>query len=114
MPKRWESSSEMGEISIVAYRPKPGKADELLALTREHHAILAEQGLVTARRPVIARAGNGTIIEVFEWESGAIERAHSNPAVGELWKRYEAVCEYVPLVTLAESNQMFAGFEPLN
>ena len=83
----------MGTIAIIAYRPKPGKAEELLALTREHHPILQRQGLVTDRAPVIARAADGAIVEVFEWQRGAIERAHSNPAVLELWKRYEAACE---------------------
>jgi len=104
----------MGRIVVVAYRPKPGKADELLALAHEHHSALTAEGLVTARRPVIARASDGTIVEVFEWETGAIERAHTNPAVGELWKRYEAVCDYVPLASLSESAKMFADFEPVN
>ncbi|MFY9720773.1 MAG: hypothetical protein WAK16_14125 [Candidatus Cybelea sp.] len=104
----------MGQVVIVAYRPKPGKDDELLALTREHHSILAGQGLVTGRRPVIMRAKDGTVVEVFEWESGAIERAHGNPAVGELWKRYDAVCDYVPLASLAESTNLFADFEAVD
>ncbi len=104
----------MGQVAIVAYRPKPGKDEELLALTREHHPILAKQGLVTSRRPVIVRAKDGTIVEVFEWEFGAIERAHVNPVVGELWKRYEAVCEYVPLASLTESSNLFAGFEAVD
>ena len=31
-----------------------------------------------------------------------------------LWMRYNAACDYVPLNTLAESAQMFAGFVPVN
>jgi hypothetical protein len=104
----------MGYVVIVAYRPKPGKEDELVALTREHHGILYEQGLVTARPPIIARARDGTLVEVFEWTPGAVERAHSNAAVSELWKRYEAVCDYVPLSALGESANLFAGFEAIN
>ncbi|MBV8068146.1 MAG: hypothetical protein JO113_09215 [Candidatus Eremiobacteraeota bacterium] len=104
----------MGRIVIAAYRPKPGKGEELVALTREHYPILREQGLVTKRRPMIGRAADGTIVEAFEWEAGAIERAHSNPAVLELWKRYEAVCEYVPLAALGESANLFAEFEAVN
>lgn len=104
----------VGEIAVVAYRPKPGCAGDLLELTREHHAILHAQGLVTDRAPIIARAQDGTIVEVFEWKPGAVERAHDNPAVLELWKRYEAVCEYVPLAALPESANLFAGFAALN
>ena len=57
----------MGRVVIVAYRPKPGKADELVALTREHYPILREQGLVTERLPTIGRAADGTIVEAFEF-----------------------------------------------
>jgi hypothetical protein len=104
----------MGQVVIVAYRPKVGKEEELLALTREHYGILREQGLVSPRPPIIVRTKDGTLVEIFEWESGAMERAHANPAVLELWKRYEAACDYVPLSELAESENLFAAFEAVN
>ncbi len=60
------------------------------------------------------RARDGTIVEVFEWASAdAIARAHSNPAVGALWAEFGAVCDYVPLATLAEAGQMFAEFDAI-
>jgi len=102
----------MGHVVIVAYRPKPGKDEALLTLTRDHHGILEAEGLVTQRQPVIARAKDGTVVEVFEWRSAdAVAQAHSNPAVQALWERYAAVCDYVPLAQLPESNDLFAGFE---
>jgi quinol monooxygenase YgiN len=102
----------VGRIVIVAYRPKPGKDKELLALTREHHGILAAQDLVTAGTPVIARASDGTIVEVFEWKSAdAINQAHENPAVQGLWARYAALCDYVPLSQLPETTKLFAEFD---
>jgi quinol monooxygenase YgiN len=101
----------MGRIVIVAYRPKSGKEDALLELTREHHPILLEQNLVTKRKPIIARASDGTIVEVFEWTSkDAMDNAHSNAAVLDLWDRYAKVCDYVKLPDLAESDQLFAEF----
>jgi quinol monooxygenase YgiN len=104
----------MGVFSIACYRPKEGKDDELLQLTREHVPILRKEGLVTERPAYAMRAKDGTIVEVFEWKSNAaIEGAHSNPEVAKLWKRYEAACEYVPLSTLAEAQDMFAGFEAI-
>jgi len=61
------------------------------------------------------RATDGTIVEVFEWKSKeALASAHINPEIQQLWKRYEAVCEYVPLASLKESSDLFAGFEPIN
>ena len=100
-------------IVIVAYKPKPGMEAELLKLTREHVPLLREQGLATDHPVTICQAADGTLIEVFEWAAGAIERAHTNPVVGQLWGRYSAACEYVPLNTLKESADMFAGFSPV-
>jgi hypothetical protein len=101
-------------LVIVAYRPKPGKEEELLQLTREHVPLLRREGLATDR-PVIAGLGkDGTVVEAFEWAAGAVEKAHSNPVVLKLWERYAAACEIVPLNQLAESSTMFASFSPLD
>lgn len=104
----------MGRIVIVGYRPKPGKAEELRALTREHVGILRTEGLATDRPALAMEAKDGTVIEVFEWTSKeAINSAHSNPRVLELWARYAAVCDYVPVGTLDEAGQLFAEFTPI-
>ena len=105
----------MGVLVIVAYRPKPGKEAALLQLTKEHIPALRGQGLVTDRAPYAMRSADGTIIEVFEWKSpAAIDAAHKNPVVLKMWERYGEVCEIVPLVMVKESNNMFAGFEPID
>lgn len=58
------------------------------------------------------RATDGTLVEIFEWQSAdAIRRAHTNPAVLALWAEFEACCEYVPLQSLTEAKQMFAEFD---
>ncbi len=108
--------SNMGGICvIVAYRPKPGKEQELLKLVRERVPTLRKEGLVTDRVPSIMRAKDGTIIEVSEWKSRqAIDAAHKNPNVLAMWERFFAVCDCVPLNTLAEAEEMFAGFEPID
>jgi len=103
-----------GVCVIVAYRPKPGKEQELLAIVRSRVPTLRKEGLVTDRAPVLMRAKNGTLIEVSEWKSReAIDAAHKNPTVLALWDKFFAVCDCVPLETLPESREMFAGFEPL-
>ncbi len=105
----------MGHISIACYRPKQGKRDELQALTNEHVPTLRSLGFATGRAPIIARAEDGTIVEVFEWSSeDAVNRAHSDPKVQELWNRFNAACDYVRLADLSESRDRFAGFEPVN
>jgi quinol monooxygenase YgiN len=101
-------------LVIVAYRPKPGKADILLAEVRDHVHLLRSEGLATDRHPVVMRAKDGTIIEVFEWASpAAIAEAHTNPRVQAMWGRFAACCDYTPLNTLAEAAALFAEFEPV-
>jgi hypothetical protein len=104
-----------GVLVVVAYRPKPGKDALLLELTKKHHAVLHGQGLATDRPAYAMRAADGTIIEVFEWKSqAAIDAAHTNPVVLQMWEKYGGVCEYVPLNTVKESSEMFASFEPID
>lgn len=103
-----------GVCVIVAYRPKPGKEKELLDLVRSRVPTLDKEGLVTDRVPTMMRAKDGTIIEVSEWKSReAIDAAHKNPTVLAMWEKFFAVCDCVPLKTLAEAEEMFAGFEPI-
>ncbi|HVY90654.1 MAG TPA: hypothetical protein VG942_17440 [Hyphomonadaceae bacterium] len=101
-------------LVIVAYRPKPGKEDVLLAEVRDHVHLLRSEGLATDRHPVVMRGKDGTIVEVFEWASpAAIEEAHSNPRVQAMWGRFAACCDYLPLSQLPEAASLFAEFEPL-
>ena len=103
-----------GVIVIVAYRPKPGKEKQTLELVRNRVPTLRKEDLVTDRVPTIMRARDGTIIEVSEWKSeDAIDAAHKNPNVLAMWNQFFEVCDCIPLNTLAEAEEMFAGFEPL-
>jgi hypothetical protein len=102
----------MGRFVIVAYRPKPGRAQQLDALVARHFGILAGEGLVTDRPACVMRSADGTLVEVFEWRSpDAIEQAHANEAVRALWAQFDEVCDYLPLQELPESDQMFAEFD---
>jgi hypothetical protein len=105
----------MGRIVIAGYKPKPGKEKELERLMETHVPILRSEGLATERESIIMRAGDGTVVEVFEWVSDeAMEVAHENTAVQKMWQAYAEVCGYVPLSTLKEADEMFAAFTPLN
>ena len=103
-----------GIIAVVAYRPKPGREHELLQLVRSRVPTLRKEGLVTDRVPTVMRSRDGTLIEVSEWKSReAIDAAHKNPSVLAMWEKFSALCECVPLKTLPEADDMFAGFEPV-
>lgn len=102
----------MGRFVIVAYTPKPGMEQQLLAVVKKHMQVLGTQRLVTDKSAYVMQAADGTMVEVFEWRSAkAIEEAHNNPAVQGLWEEFDAVCEFTPLANLAEAQQMFAEFD---
>ena len=86
----------------------------MLELVRSRVPTLRKEGLVTDRTPVLMHSRDGTIIEVSEWNSReAIDAAHKNPNVLAMWEKFFSVCDCVPLNTLAEAEEMFAGFEPI-
>ena len=104
----------MGSISVACYKPRPGCEDTLVELVRNHLPPLRAQGLVTERASIVMRVADGTIVEVFEWVSReAIESAHKNPVVLDLWKQFEAACWYETPANLVEFKNMFAHFEPI-
>ncbi len=101
-------------ISVACYRPKAGCEEALLNEVRNHLPPLRARGLVTERPSIVMRTQDGTIIEIFEWVSQeAIAGAHSNPVVLEIWKRFEAVCQYEVPANIPEFQRMFAHFEPV-
>ena len=104
----------MERLVIVCYRPKPGMEQRLVELTRGHVSRLRSEGLVTDREPIAMVAQDGTVIEVFGWASKeAIDAAHSNPRVQEMWKEYAEVCDYIPVADVAEARGMFSEFTPI-
>jgi len=46
----------MGVVVIVAYRPKPGKENDLIDLVRSRVPTLRKENLVTDRVPTIMRS----------------------------------------------------------
>ena len=82
---------------------------------KTHHARLKMEGLVTDRKSIIMEAGDGTIVEVFEWLSEeAIQKAHTNTEVLKMWAEYAEACDYVPVGSVPEAASLFSSFEPLN
>src|SRR5260370_14452954 len=100
-----------GIVVIVAYRPKPGKENDLGDLVRSRVRTLRKEKLVTDRTPTIMRARDGTIIEDSEWKSqGAIDAAHKNLNVLAMWNQFFALSDGAPLKSFAEADEIFAGF----
>lgn len=101
-------------VSIATYRPKPDCGGRLRDLVAGHVELLRAEGLVTRRPRLLLEARDGTLVEIFEWISGAaIDAAHANARVMERWEAITAVCDHVPLAELDEAKVPFAGFRPL-
>jgi len=94
----------MGDLVIVAYRPKAGQEDALLQAVRDHVPTLRRIGFATDRPAQAMRAKDGTIVETFEWAEGAVAEAHGHPDVLAMWGRFGEVCDIVPLRELAETG----------
>ena len=104
----------MGRFVIAVYLPRPGMEAQLLAAVDRHMPVVRAEGLITDRPAHVMRATDGTVIEVFErLSTAAIERAHSNPAVQDLWAEFGAACDYVPVASLHEAQHIFCEFEAL-
>ncbi len=105
----------MGLLVIAAYRPRPGKEAQLLELVKEHLPILRKEGLATDRPAQVVRAKDGTILEIFEWKSQqAIDDAHDNEAVLEMWNRFNEACSYEIPSNIEEFTKPFPHFEPID
>lgn len=105
----------MGQLVIVAYRPRPSREQQLLDLIKEHVPVLRHEGLATDRPVLAMRAADGAILEIFEWKSAsAIEEAHKNPAVQAMWTRFGEVCDFERLANLEECKGFFSAFEPID
>ena len=102
----------MGQYVIAIYRPKEGKEAELLGCVRQHYPVLDAEGLVTARKPLVLRAPDGSLVEIFEWKSpAAVDAAHDNEAVRSLWGRFDACSTFGTLNTLPGADGPFPHFE---
>jgi hypothetical protein len=103
-----------GEIVIASYKPKAGKAKELVPLVIGHNETLKKLGFVTERAPIIFQAKDETVVEVFEWKKEAFHTAHEHPEVAAYWERMGQICDFVPVSQMAEAEKSFAHFKPLN
>jgi hypothetical protein len=99
---------------FALYRPHAGKDAELLKAVAMHYPVLRKLELITDRAPVVARAGDGSIVEVFEWVSEeAAQKAHEHPEIAAVWESMGKVGDVAALSSLAEVQRPFPHFEPI-
>ncbi|OZM58380.1 hypothetical protein CIB95_02075 [Lottiidibacillus patelloidae] len=102
-------------IAIALYKPFPGQEDELKKLVALHIPALRKENLITEREPIQLTSSDGTIIEIFEWQSSeASDKAHVLPSIQKIWVAMAEVAEFKTLSDLPESNKPFPNFLPIN
>lgn len=101
-------------IVFALYRPHAGKDAEMLQAVAKHYPVLRRLELITDRAPVVARASDGSIVEVFEWVSeDAVQKAHEHPEVAAVWELMGKVGSIAALSSLPEVQHPFPHFEPV-
>ena len=88
----------MPETVICHYRVSSGNEARFEVLLNEHWPTLQRLGLVTDQPPQHfkgAEQDNGQPIyfEIFEWQDGAVDRAHEHPEVMAIWEPMDTLCE---------------------
>lgn len=87
------------EITVVCtFRVRPGKEEEFEKLLKVHWPKLHELGLATTKPARNFRGtdrdGNPFFFEIFEWrDQAAVQEAHDNPKVMEIWEPMGALVE---------------------
>ncbi len=100
------------EMVFALYRPHAGKDAELEEVLKRHVPTLKSLELATDRPSFVARAGDGTYVEVFEWADGeAARRAHDLPAVAAVWEAIGQVADLRTLADLEETRRPFPHFQ---
>jgi quinol monooxygenase YgiN len=87
-----------GVTVVCTFRVKKGKEKEFEGLLKIHWPKLKELGLATAKPAInyrgADREGNPIFFEIFEWrDQKAVEEAHNNPKVMQIWEPMGACVE---------------------
>ena len=92
--------------TLVIYRPKTGKENELQPLVQKHWPTLNQVGLVTkdpARiwRATDKRGGKSFFVEMFSWKDGeASTIAHQTPEVMAVWEPMGPILEELQIAEI--------------
>ncbi len=92
--------------TLVSYRPKKGKAADLLALIEQHAPALRASGLITSE-PVRVwqaedkRSGDEYFVEMFQWkDEDASTTAHQTPEIMAVWEPMGVILDDMSIVQL--------------
>ena len=101
-------------LSLSAYRPRPGRSDEVLRHLRHEVATLRARGHITKRPAPICLTDRGEYLVITEWATPAsVDEAHEDEVVVEVWRRKEQLVDYIAPSDLDRSSVSFVSYEVL-
>jgi hypothetical protein len=104
----------ISRVSLSAYRPRPGREDELLPHLREEVATLRARGYITSRPAPICLTARGEYLVIAEWATEtSVDEAHADDVILEVWRRKKQLVEYIAPADLDQSDVPFASYDVL-
>lgn len=107
------------QFVIATYEVAEQNQQEFISLLHETEKVMRDEQLITSK--TISRMSSimnpKIIIEVFEWvDSEAFDRAQKNPAVLNMWGKYENLWERggFGMNEVPESNQPWSQFKSID
>ena len=101
-------------MSLSAYRPRPGRDDEVVPHLREEVATLRAYGYITSRPAPICLTARGEYLVISEWATEtSVDEAHADDVILEVWRRKEKLVEYIAPADLEGSGVPFASYDIL-
>jgi hypothetical protein len=101
-------------MSLSAYRPRPGRGDEVLPHLREEVATLRAHGYITSRPAPICLTTRGEYLVISEWATEtSVDEAHADDVILEVWGRKEQLVDYIAPADLDQGHVPFASYDVL-
>ena len=98
-------------LSLSAYRPRPGRSNEVRRHLRHEVATLRARGHITSRAAPICLTDSGDYLVITEWATAtSVDEAHDDEVVLEVWARKEQLVDYIAPSDLDKSTIPFVSY----
>jgi hypothetical protein len=102
------------KIAIIVYRPREGRTQELIDSLLENIPVMRKLDLVTYREQIIAKAKDGSILQIFEWvEEDSQDKAMAHPVVQDMWMKASKISDFQKPMLLAEFQETLSMFDTI-
>jgi hypothetical protein len=102
----------MSKIALIVYKPRQDHTQDLIDSLLQNIPVMRKLGLVTYREQIVAKAKDGSIVQIFEWvEDDSQEQAMAHPVVQEMWINVSKISDFQKPMAVAEFQETLSMFE---